>query len=186
MIDPATLALVGKVNKTHGVKGELSISFAVDSPSELIGDGDCLIMDIDGLLTPFFVTSARPRGSESLLVRFDGIDTQEDASQFVGKDVYIDSRLVYGDDELPEDGQLYAGQLIGFKAIDENGETIGEIVDLDESTDNVLFVLQTPTGLTYVPVADEFIMEISTKARTVEFDLPEGLLDLNSTLANES
>lgn len=180
MINPASLALVGKVNKTHGVKGELSISFVVDEPSDILSDGGCLIMDIDGLLTPFFAASVRPRGSESLLVRFDGIDTQEDAAQLVGKDVYADIDLAYGEDELPEDGQLYAGQLIGFKAIDEKGEEIGEIVDLDESTDNVLFVLQTPGGLAYVPVADEFIMEISTKTRTVEFDLPEGLLQLNS------
>ena len=88
MIDSASLALVGKVNKTHGVKGELSISFSVDDPSELFADGGCLIMDIDGLLTPFFVASSRPRGSESLLVRFDGVDSQEEAAQFVGKDVY--------------------------------------------------------------------------------------------------
>ncbi|MDE7376776.1 MAG: ribosome maturation factor RimM [Muribaculaceae bacterium] len=180
MIDPASLALVGKVNKTHGVKGELSISFSADDPSELLADGGCLIMDIDGLFTPFFVASSRPRGSESLLVRFDGVDSQEEAAQFVGKDVYVDAALAYGEEDMPDDGQLYAGQLIGFKAIDENGDEIGEIVDLDESTDNVLFVLQTPAGLAYVPVADEFIMEISTKARTVEFDLPEGLLQLNS------
>lgn len=180
MIDPASLALVGKVNKTHGVKGELSISFDVDSPAELIEVGGCLIMDIDGLLTPFFAASVRPRGAESLLVRFDGIATQEDATQLVGKDVYADAALAYGEDDIPEDGQLYAGQLIGFKAIDENGEPLGEIVDLDDSTDNALFVMQTPSGIAYVPVADEFIMEISTKARTITFDLPVGLIDLNS------
>lgn len=180
MIDSASLALVGKVNKTHGVKGELSISFAVDSPSDLLSDCGCLIMDIDGLMTPFFAASVRPRGAESLLVRFDGVDTQEEAAQFVGKDVYADVDIDGDYDEIEDGEQMYAGQLIGFKAIDEDGQEIGEIVDLDESTDNVLFVLQTPGGLAYVPVADEFIMEISTKARTVEFDLPEGLLQLNS------
>lgn len=179
MINPASLAIVGKVNKTHGVKGELSISFDVDAPSDLLSEGGCLIMDIDGLLTPFFAKSVRPRGAESLLVRFDGIDTQEDAAQLVGKDAYVDANLICEDEEMPDYGQLYAGQLIGFKAIDENGEEIGEIVDLDESTENVLFVIQTPAGPAYVPVTDEFIMEISTKARTAQFDLPEGLLQLN-------
>lgn len=185
MIDPASLVLAGKVNKTHGVKGELSITFAVGTPSELMNEGDCLIIDIDGLLTPFFIAAVRPRGSESLLVRFDGIDTQESASQFVGKDVYVDACLVYGEDEVSEEGQLYAGQLIGYKAFDEKGNEIGKIVDLDDSTDNVLFVLQTQTGLTFVPVVDEFIIDISTKDRVVEFDLPQGLLDLNSPLASE-
>lgn len=181
MISASELALVGKVNKTHGVKGELSISFFIDSPQDSIEVGDCLVMDIDGIFTPFFVASVRSRSAEALLIAFDDVDSQEEASQFVGKNVYFvgdeDS-----DDSEDEDG-MYAGQLIGFKAMHINDagkpELIGEIIDIDDATDNVLFIVELEDGKTaYIPVADELITEISQKNKAITFDLPTGLLTL--------
>lgn len=181
MISISELALVGKVNKTHGVKGELSISFFIDSPQDSVDVGDCLIMDIDGIFTPFFVASVRSRSAESLLIAFDDVESQEEASQYVGKNVYF---VGNDDDSDYEDEEgWYAGQLIGYKAmqLNETGslEIIGEIIDIDDATDNVLFIVELEDGKTaYIPVADELISDISPKNKTITFDLPTGLLTL--------
>lgn len=176
MILASDLARAGKVNKTHGTAGELSMSFFDDAP--VLEPGACLIMSIDGIFTPFFVASVRPRSSEALLVRLDGIDSQEQAAPYVGLDIYMarEHMADVADDDEAADG-CYACDLIGFEALDAQGQTIGRIVDIDDSTENVLFVVERPDGSTaYIPVADEFITEISQNQIT--FDLPEGLLSL--------
>ncbi len=64
-------------------------------------------------------------------------------------------------------------------ALDATRQTVGEITDIDDSTENVLFVVATPSSATvYLPVADEFITEIDTDRRILRMNLPEGILDL--------
>ena len=187
MITSSQLTLAGKVNKTHGIGGEMSMSFFTDDILDAVEPDACLIFDIDGIFTPFFVSSVRPRSSEALLVKLDGIDSQEGAAPYVGKDIYMLSSLIADgegeeDDEEDDADGFYAAQLIGFTAIDENGEVIGEIVDIDDSTDNALFILENDEDGNarqfYIPIVDEFITDISTKQQTITFDLPTGLLSI--------
>lgn len=179
MIKPSDCTLVGKVNKTHGLDGELSISFFSENLMDAIEPGECVIFDIEGIYTPFFVRSVRPRGAEALLVAFDDVEGQEQAQAFVGKSVYA---VRPGDDEAGDDEAdgLYAGQLVGYKAIDaDTGSEIGVIDDIDDATDNVLFIIRrSDGGECRVPVVDDFIAGISRDDKTIEFSLPVGLLDL--------
>lgn len=177
MILASDLASAGKVNKTHGIGGELSISFSADAP--VIEPGECLIMSIDGILTPFFAETVRPRSSEALLVKLDGVDSQEEAAQYVGHEIFMPKSLMESEeaDDMDDEDGFYASDLIGFEALDDEGESIGRIADIDEATENVLFVVERPDGkVVYIPVADEFITEISTQNQNITFDLPEGLL----------
>lgn len=182
MISKADLAAAGQVNKTHGIAGELSMSFYSYAIAGAIGEGSCLIMDVDGIFTPFFVAAVRPRGNESLLVRLDGVDTQEDAAFFVGRKAYMLAADMPAPDDEADDGDadgFYAAQLVGFTAVDarSGNKTIGEIVDIDDQTQNVLFVIERPEGgIVYIPVADEFISGLSPEDKTIAFCLPEGLI----------
>lgn len=179
MIKPSDCILVGKVNKTHGLGGELSISFFSDELMAAIEPGGCVVFDIDGIYTPFFVRSVRPRAAEALLVAFDDVDDQAQAQAFVGKSVYAVRGSDTAADDEEQDG-FYAGQLIGFSAVDaDTGSKIGVIADIDDATDNVLFVITRPNGgECRVPVVDDFITSISRDDKTIEFSLPAGLLDL--------
>lgn len=180
MILSTDLVNIGKVIKTHGVKGELSVSFLSPAVADAIIPGLCFIMDMDGIYTPFYVNALRPRGNESLLVMIDGMNTQEQAQLLVGHEVFVqkDVLTVYEDVNDEEEG-MYAADLIGFKAINnEDKSYIGEIIDIDDNTENVLFVIEHQGQLTYIPVVDEFISQISDSDHTVTFDLPSGLLAL--------
>lgn len=180
MIPSSDCDLVGKVNKTHGLEGELSVSFFSEDLIEEIEPGDCLIFDIDGINTPFFVRTVRPRGGDALLLSFDGVEDQVQAQPFVGKSVFaiIDKDDTDGNDD--SEG-AYAGQLIGYDAIDaDSGQKIGVISDIDDSTANVLFIIDAADGRSQIriPAVGEFITEISFKTKSVYFSLPTGLLDL--------
>ncbi|MCC8119559.1 MAG: ribosome maturation factor RimM [Bacteroidales bacterium] len=180
MISIDDVALVGKVNKTHGVRGELLVSFEHPDVADSISAGSCVVMDVDGIFTPFFVAAVRPRGNQSLLLTIDGIDSQEAAQAYVGREVYmpIEDMPEFDMEDAPEDG-MYASDLCGFMAYDTEGKELGKIIDIDDSTENELFILESPDStIIYIPITDEFITEINEKENKITFDLPEGLLSL--------
>lgn len=175
MIKKEDIVEIGKFQKTHALKGELNALLDVDEG--YIDDGNPLIVEMDGIFVPFYAESVRPKGSESFLIKLKDIDSSESAREFVNKSVYglrIDL-LDYFDDpemELKED-------FLDFVVIDSIAGEVGKIVDIDDSTDNVLFIVETPEGKTiYIPVAEEFITSIDRDRMRVEMTLPEGLLDL--------
>ena len=63
--------------------------------------------------------------------------------------------------------------------LEEKEGEIGVITDIDDQTDNWLFVVERKNGdEALVPVQDAFIVDINHEERTITMDLPIGLLDL--------
>ncbi len=88
------------------------------------------------------------------------------------------SNLLPQDDEEGEEG-FYAADLIGFSICTTDGHPVGKICDIEDRTENVLFIVARPDGSTaYIPVADEYITNIDTDESRLVMDLPEGLIDL--------
>lgn len=175
MIKRSEILEIGRLLKPHGVKGEITV--------ELFGDIDmlalkCVIVDIDGIFVPFFVQSVRPKTTDTCLVKFDNLDSDTEVSMLSLKPLYALKEEVEIDDGDNDDG-FYAGDLIGFTAVNPNGETIGTIADINDDTENTLFIIETGSGESLlVPVAAEFISDIDSENNIVKLDLPEGLSDL--------
>lgn len=180
MITSEQLSLVGKVNKTHGVDGELSVSFFDDAVMDIVDCGTCLIFDIDGIYVPFFAANVRPRSSETLLISLDGEEKRESVAELVGKNVYMLKADIPESDGDDSEG-LYAAQLIGYEALTDDGHTIGIIDDIDDHEDNPLFVIRhmDSGSNVYVPIVDDFISHIDTDLHRITLDLPDGLLEIN-------
>lgn len=171
------LSPIGKIVKTHGVEGEVSVVFDVESIDELLSASPCVMIYDEGLPVPFFLKSVRSRGAESRLLLFDDISSETQAAQFVGREVYLPSSLVDELEDEPDDG-FYAADLIGFTVLnDDNDAVIGTITDINDDTENALFVVDTPSGEVLIPIADEFITDIDSDAQTITLSLPIGLLE---------
>ena len=159
---------IGKLGKTHGVRGE--ISFLLDDDVFDRTDADYLILDIDGILVPFFIEEYRFKTDSNALMKFDGIDTQERARELTGCDVYFPRTLA------DEDEAVSWAELVGYDLIDSNsGKAIGEIAAIDDTTINILFEL---TDGKLIPASEELIQQIDTKLHQIEINLPEGILEL--------
>lgn len=179
MITRSQLTLIGKAIKPHGHAGEISASIECRADASELGS---LIMEIDGIFVPFKVVSSRRRGTDAQLLTIDGIDNDEEAALYSGKDLYCITATLNGLDEDAycenQDG-LTADQLAGFSMKDSNGNLIGKIDDIDVSTDNALFIVISPEDKKIlVPIVDEFITDIDMDKLSISVDLPEGLLDL--------
>ena len=176
MIKKEDIVEIGKFQKTHALKGELNALLDVDE--DYANDGHPFIVDIDGIYVPFYAESIRLKGSESFLVKLRDIDSQESAQKMVNKEIFgLRADLVdYFDDP---DMEIVA-DFVDFRIVDSNLGEIGTIVDVDDSTANVLFVVENTAGdRIFVPVAEEFINAIDDERRIIETTLPDGLVDLN-------
>lgn len=164
---------IGQIAKTHGLKGEVVFHFVDDIFDKV--DSDYLICDMDDILVPFFIEEYRFRSDSSALVKFEDIDTADAALRLRGVDVYFEKKYAIEADE----DEMSLNYFIGFSMIEANGDEIGKIVDIDDNTDNWLFVVERPDGSeVLIPAHEEFIAEFRHDEKSVVVDLPEGLLEL--------
>lgn len=168
MIKPEEVYRIGRLGKAHGVKGEVSFQFDDDIFDRV--DSDYLILEVDGILVPFFIEEYRFRSDTVALVKFEDVDTQQRAQELTGCDVYF-PRSLADDDETPS-----LSMLIGFDVVDvTTGTTVGRIAAIDDSTVNLLFELEDGR---LIPAAEELITNIDSKNKVIKMTIPEGLLEL--------
>ena len=165
---------IGKLGKPHGVKGEITFAISDDVFDRV--DADYLILDIDGILVPFFLEEYRFKNDDNVLVKFEDIDTQEQARLYTGCDVYFPRHLSDSDEE-----NISWAEIIGFQLEDATtGKVVGTIDHVDDSTINLLFEITTPDGRdVLIPASPELIENVDSAQRVIKMSLPEGILDLD-------
>ncbi|KAA6309227.1 Ribosome maturation factor RimM, partial [termite gut metagenome] len=62
--------------------------------------------------------------------------------------------------------------------------TLGKITDIDTSTINTLFVVENEKGELLIPVCEEFIIEIDYENKRIRMNLPDGLVNLDTAVAD--
>ena len=164
---------IGRIGKPHGVKGEMNFMFTDDVFDRT--DSDYIIIEVEGLLVPFFIEEYRFRSDETALLKLCDIDTQEQARQFTNCEVFFERSKA----DTPADELTWA-QIVGFQIVDENnGKIVGKIVAVDDSTENILFEIETTKGhQTLIPAHDSLIRDIDTSSQTITLTIPDGLLAL--------
>ena len=169
MIRKEEVYKIGKLGKAHGIKGEISFLFDDDVFDRM--DADYLVLDIDGILVPFFIEEYRFKTDSNALMKFEGIDSQEQARDLTGCDVFFPRDMVN-----EEEGDLSWASLVGFDLVDaETGKTIGKISSIDDTTINILFELEDGK---LIPASEELITDVDTKKQQIIINLPEGILEL--------
>ena len=114
---------LGYIAKLHGFKGEVSFFLDVTDPSEYTSLNKVFI-DINGFLTPFFIKSFQlnPRGFAA--VKFEGVDSENDALPLLRKNLYLPLT------ELPEltGTQFYDHEVVGFDVVDDSFGKVGTLL----------------------------------------------------------
>ena len=173
MIKKEEVYKIGLFNKPHGIHGELQFTFTDDIFDRV--DCDYLICLLDGIFVPFFIEEYRFRSDSTALVKLEGIDTAERARMFTNVEVYFPVKHA----EEAEDGELSWNFFVGFRMEDVRHGELGEVVEVDTTTVNTLFVVEQEDGEELlVPAQEEFKVEINQEKKLITVELPEGLLNL--------
>ena len=160
---------IGTLTRTHGIGGELSMNFTDDVWDR--ADADYVFLEVDGIQVPFFLEGWRFRSDSVALLKFQDIDSSEDANEYVGADVYFPHSLT---PEPDEDDEYTWRHFTGWQVVDVQAGPIGIIDYVEDSTVNTIFCVDGKL----VPANEDFIERIEAKERIVYMTLPEGLLDL--------
>ena len=170
MITIDQLTEIGCYNKTHGINGEISATFNCDTL--LVGELSALISQMDGIFVPFFTTNIRPKTNDTLLLQIEGINTDTQAKKLVNCPIFALTK------DMPEQDEVYCDYFIGYTLIDSEAGEIGKIIDIDDTTENALFIVDYNGQNLYIPISEDFIINIDEDAKIIEMELPEGLLSL--------
>ena len=172
MIRQEEVYRIEKIGKPHGVKGEVTLRFSDDVFDRV--EAEYLVLDVEGILVPFFMEEYRFRTDETALVKFSGIETVERASELTGCEVFFPRSLAPTDED-----ELTWSQIIGYTIVNIGSEgqehEAGRIAEADETTENVLLTLDNGQ---LIPAAYDLIEDIDHDNRRLLMRLPEGLLDL--------
>ena len=160
--------VVGFLRRAHGLRGELIMDLHTDFP-ERLKSGRKLFVGEE--YRPVELASARTH-AKGMLVKFKGIESPEEAGLFRNQWVYVRASDV---PSLPE-GKLYQHELFGFEVVDENGEALGQLVEILETGANDVYVVRNETGKEILlPAIPSVILELDAPRRVMRVHVLEGL-----------
>ncbi len=154
-----TLLEVGRVARSHGLKGEVLVRFTTDLVDERTAAGAELTVGGH----PFVVEAARPhKGAGHYLVRFVGVQDRDAADALRGATVEAEA--------LDETDAVFVHEVIGRTLVDQHEVAHGSVVAVIDNPASDLMELEDGR---LVPFA--FLVELADGV--VRVDVPLGLLD---------
>ena len=166
--------LIGTLVKTHGYKGEYTL-VSDHFLNDEIEDWESVLLEIEGLLVPFFINSIRINNDTSAIIGFEGTEKPETAKEYVGCKVFQELKRI----ETPEENHLAPNILIGYKVIDHIKGEIGVIDDVLDYNQNLLLQIMNGKQEILIPATDEIIVKVIHKKKELHIIAPEGLIELN-------
>ena len=151
-----------KVAKSYGDKGDVVINLSPSDPKDINFEGPVFIY-FDGLPVPFFIESYQAKGGR-WIVKFENIDTFEEAEEIVGKEIFV-TLDEDQDDEL---------SIIGMEVYDGDNALIGVITDYTNAAGNEYIAVIHNGEEVLLPLHDDLIIEWGEEHITL--NIPEGLL----------
>ena len=140
-------------------------------------EADYLFLRLDGLLVPFFLEEWRFRSDNVALLKFEDIDSADDARRIVGTEVYFPKDLT--PEDLDEE-ELEWQHFTGFE-VWQDDSLLGTVTSVLDQTANVLLVVTAPDDRELlIPAHEDFVLEADHRQRRLLVSVPEELLNLNS------
>jgi 16S rRNA processing protein RimM len=165
---------LGYVIRKHGLKGEVYILLDVDDPG-YYEEMESVFVAINRqeMLVPFFIEEISI-AEDKALVKFEGIDTAEEAENLVSCGLYLPIEFL---PRLSED-QFYYHDIIGFQVIDHKAGALGPVQQVYHFTSQDLLSVMHKEKEVLIPVADEIIKKVDKDKKELFVELPDGLLDI--------
>lgn len=166
--------VIGRVAKTHGVRGELVVDVRTDDPGERFAVGTVLRgrAPKGGGEDSYTVTAARPHAGR-LLVSLAGIGDRSAGDALRGMLFLIDAADVDSGDDPDE---FYDHELIGLPVTTVSGVAVGKVADvLHLPGGEVLSVTAADGNEVLIPFVTEIVPTVTGSGIVV--DPPEGLID---------
>lgn len=165
---------VGKIVNTHSLRGEVKVISSTDFEGERFEKGNKLLITRGNQLVKEVVVEGYRNHKNALLVKFEGIDTIEEAEKLKNLQIKIDSEEI---SEL-EENEFYFHEIIGCEVFDENEKSLGEITEILTPGANDVWVIKSEKGKEIlIPYIEDVVKKIDVKNKRIDIEVMEGLID---------
>ena len=170
------LIKIGRIGKTHGVRGELKINIEDRYFDDAIA-ANSLVLKLGGQPLPYFIQHLR--GDRTLMLKLEDINDKETASALQFLDVFLPSTSINEGSKKELALQEAFLTWVGYTITDENLGKIGEIDFIHELPDHYLAEVTIDGKMVVIPLHQDLIKTINDQKKTVLMTLPDGILEVN-------
>ncbi|MBO6108357.1 MAG: ribosome maturation factor RimM [Eubacterium sp.] len=164
---------VGVVTKAHGLRGEVKV-YPTTSDPERFRDLDVVYLVTDKDVLTLHVTGVK-YFKELVILKFEEFDNVDMVKDFHQCDLMVTREDAI---ELGE-GEYFLYDVPGCTVISDDGDEIGEVVDVIETGANPVFVIRMEDGKEVLfPVIDECILSVDIEEKKVTAHIMDGLMEL--------
>jgi 16S rRNA processing protein RimM len=158
---------VGRVTRTHGLKGELKF-YPVDQDDLAVQSDQPIRLGE----TLFKVKSVRG-GKSPFIIKFVGVDSIEAAKKLLGQEV----RIAREDFEPLPEGEYYRFEIEGLKVFDDTGKYYGVVEEVIATGSNDVYAVRADGKEWLVPMIDSVVLNIDLEQGKLIFHCVEGLFE---------
>jgi len=168
------MAVVGRIARAHGLRGQLIVNLETDFPGERFRPGAELFVRRSGAIEKLTITSVRFQNDRPV-IGVAGIDGIPDAAALAGLELRIPAGQLI---PLPA-GTFYHHDLMGCRVEAGDGRLIGVVKGVEGTLGGSRLVVEGENGEILIPLAAEICTAVDIRARRIVVEAPTGLLDLN-------
>ncbi|MDO5032513.1 ribosome maturation factor RimM [Corynebacterium sp.] len=163
--------MIGRVIKSHGIKGEVSVEATTDEPEIRFAPGETLKGKQGSKQHELTIAAVRAHKGR-LLITFEEISDRTAADSLRGTQFFAPPL------EDPEDDGFYDHELEGLRVIHEGAE-IGEVTGVTHGPSQSLLEVRLDSGKeALIPFVEAIVPEVDLDEGALTITPPEGLLEL--------
>lgn len=168
------MAVVGRIARAHGIRGQVIVNLETDFPEERFQPGAELFIARDGAVQAVILASVRFH-RERPVVGIAGVETMNDAAALAGYELRVPIERLAA---LPA-GTFYRHDLIGCRVETRAGQPVGVVDGVEGTLGGSRLVVASAGGEVLIPLVAEICPTVDVANKRIVVDAPEGLLDLN-------
>lgn len=168
------MALVGRIARAHGRRGQVIVNPETDFPEDRFQPGAELFIERRGTVEALTLTTTRFQNGRPV-VGIAGVETMNDAEALAGLELRVPLEALRS---LPH-GTFYRHDLIGCRVETRAGAPVGMVEDVEGGVGGSRLVVAGDRGEVLIPLVSEICTAIDPAAKRIVIDPPEGLLDAN-------
>ena len=135
---------------------------------------DSVFIEVNGQLTPFFVESIKLKNPPFAAVKFEGVNSDNDAKIIERKQLYLPLNL------LPDlqGNDFYDHEVVGFKVVDSNYGEVGVLESMIDLYRNPLIQVFNGEKEVLIPFRKEMVIKVDRENKEFHITAPEGLIEI--------
>ena len=170
------MALVGRIARPHGLKGQVVINPETDFVEERFAIGATVWIRSASGEERLTVASIRVQNGRPV-VGFEGFTRIEDVERLAGLELRVPESAL----QPLQPGRYYEYQLVGCTVETTSGRVVGTVDAVEGSAGATRLVMNGPRGEILIPLAVDICVDVDVANKRILIRAPDGLLELNET-----